>query len=208
MSTCPNEADITYAGSSAWCVSWSRLAGIAAFSGMLLWTLWSYSGGLLNVFLDVPSCVLMIGLSVGLLLTVFGWKGLCNAFGALVFSHTKAHNCADAVNFFRLAAVFALACGFLGTLIGLVAMLQNMSDPSQIGKSMALALLTQMYGVILAVLSYVAAVIIARPEPTTRTTDTLTRSALPVAGAMTAMGTLGCLMVFAIMLLSLAQFDG
>lgn len=44
---------------------------------------------------------------------------------------------------------FAGAMGMIGTLIGLVAMLLNMSDPSAIGPSMAVALLTTMYGAIL-----------------------------------------------------------
>ena len=34
----------------------------------------------------------------------------------------------------------------IGTLIGLVAMLMNMSDPSSIGPSMAVALITTLYG--------------------------------------------------------------
>jgi chemotaxis protein MotA len=38
------------------------------------------------------------------------------------------------------------AMGMIGTLIGLVAMLLNMADPSAIGPSMAVALLTTMYG--------------------------------------------------------------
>ncbi|MDL0087843.1 motility protein A [Campylobacter gastrosuis] len=41
---------------------------------------------------------------------------------------------------------FAGAMGMIGTLIGLVAMLMNMSDPSAIGPSMAVALLTTLYG--------------------------------------------------------------
>ncbi len=44
---------------------------------------------------------------------------------------------------------FAGAMGMIGTLIGLVAMLLNMSDPSAIGPSMAVALLTTMYGAML-----------------------------------------------------------
>ncbi|MBL0686731.1 MAG: motility protein A [Sulfurospirillum sp.] len=41
---------------------------------------------------------------------------------------------------------FSGAMGMIGTLIGLVAMLLNMTDPSAIGPAMALALLTTMYG--------------------------------------------------------------
>jgi chemotaxis protein MotA len=44
----------------------------------------------------------------------------------------------------------APAMGMIGTLIGLVQMLGNMSDPKSIGPAMAVALLTTMYGAILA----------------------------------------------------------
>ncbi len=46
-------------------------------------------------------------------------------------------------------AGLAGAMGMIGTLIGLVAMLLNMADPSAIGPSMAVALLTTMYGAII-----------------------------------------------------------
>ncbi|MCV2886090.1 MotA/TolQ/ExbB proton channel family protein [Aestuariibacter sp. AA17] len=45
---------------------------------------------------------------------------------------------------------FAPAMGMIGTLIGLVAMLQQMEDPSSIGASMAVALLTTLYGAFIA----------------------------------------------------------
>lgn len=45
---------------------------------------------------------------------------------------------------------FAPAMGMVGTLIGLVKMLMQMDDPSSIGPSMAVALITTFYGVILA----------------------------------------------------------
>ena len=44
----------------------------------------------------------------------------------------------------------APAMGMIGTLVGLVQMLGNMSDPKSIGPAMAVALLTTMYGAILA----------------------------------------------------------
>jgi chemotaxis protein MotA len=44
----------------------------------------------------------------------------------------------------------APAFGMIGTLIGLVQMLQNLSDPSSIGGGMATALLTTLYGAVLA----------------------------------------------------------
>jgi len=47
-------------------------------------------------------------------------------------------------------SAMAPAMGMIGTLIGLVAMLANMSDPKAIGPAMAVALLTTLYGAILA----------------------------------------------------------
>ena len=51
---------------------------------------------------------------------------------------------------FSAVGKYAPAFGMIGTLVGLVAMLANMDDPSSIGGGMAVALLTTMYGAILA----------------------------------------------------------
>ena len=45
---------------------------------------------------------------------------------------------------------YAPAFGMIGTLVGLVVMLQNMKDPSSIGPSMAVALVTTFYGAVMA----------------------------------------------------------
>ncbi|EJF07629.1 Flagellar motor component A MotA [Thiovulum sp. ES] len=50
------------------------------------------------------------------------------------------------ISMFDQLAALAGAMGMVGTLIGLVAMLLNMSDPSAIGPAMAVALLTTLYG--------------------------------------------------------------
>ena len=51
---------------------------------------------------------------------------------------------------FTTLGTFAPAMGMIGTLIGLVQMLQTMDDPSTIGPAMAVALLTTFYGSIMA----------------------------------------------------------
>ena len=53
-------------------------------------------------------------------------------------------------NVFRGMGTSAPAFGMIGTLIGLVQMLASMSDPSSIGPAMAIALLTTLYGAIVA----------------------------------------------------------
>ncbi|OOE55007.1 MULTISPECIES: flagellar motor protein PomA [Salinivibrio] len=54
------------------------------------------------------------------------------------------------IGFFKAMADIGPAMGMIGTLIGLVAMLSNMDDPKAIGPAMAVALLTTMYGALLA----------------------------------------------------------
>lgn len=56
---------------------------------------------------------------------------------------------ASNIKIFDQIAGFSGAMGMTGTLIGLVAMLMNMSDPSSIGPSMAVALITTLYGTII-----------------------------------------------------------
>ncbi len=55
---------------------------------------------------------------------------------------------------FTTMGTFAPALGMIGTLIGLVQMLQTMSDPSTIGPAMAVALLTTFYGAVMANLMF------------------------------------------------------
>ena len=51
---------------------------------------------------------------------------------------------------FKALAAYAPAFGMIGTLIGLVQMLRNMNDPSTIGAGMAVALITTLYGALVA----------------------------------------------------------
>jgi chemotaxis protein MotA len=53
-------------------------------------------------------------------------------------------------NMFKNMATVAPAMGMIGTLIGLVQMLANMSDPASIGPAMAVAILTTLYGAVIA----------------------------------------------------------
>ncbi|PIE56942.1 MAG: motility protein A [Desulfobulbus propionicus] len=63
--------------------------------------------------------------------------------------HIQARHVAGAEIFLSLGAI-SPAMGMVGTLIGLVQMLQNMNNPASIGPAMAVALLTTFYGAVLA----------------------------------------------------------
>ena len=54
------------------------------------------------------------------------------------------------IDIFKAIGDVAPAMGMIGTLIGLVAMLANMDDPKTIGPAMAVALLTTLYGAMMA----------------------------------------------------------
>ncbi len=61
---------------------------------------------------------------------------------------TQRH--AKSASVLRKMGEFSPAMGLIGTLIGLVQMLGNLDDPSTVGPSMAVALLTTFYGAVLA----------------------------------------------------------
>ena len=56
----------------------------------------------------------------------------------------------EAIAVFKSAAAYAPAFGMIGTLIGLINMLLKLSDPSALGPSMSVALVTTFYGTMMA----------------------------------------------------------
>ena len=56
----------------------------------------------------------------------------------------------QAAGLYEKAASYAPYFGMIGTLIGLINMLKNMSDPDTIGPNMSVALVTTLYGSMLA----------------------------------------------------------
>jgi len=69
---------------------------------------------------------------------------MTNELENLVDRHEQGKGILDAIG------KYAPAFGMIGTLVGLVAMLANLDDPSQIGSGLATALLTTFYGAVLA----------------------------------------------------------
>lgn len=64
--------------------------------------------------------------------------------------HQTLQRHAEGQAIFKAIGDVGPAMGMIGTLIGLVQMLSNMNDPKQIGPAMAVALLTTLYGALLA----------------------------------------------------------
>jgi len=60
----------------------------------------------------------------------------------------------EGANFYSDWATFAPAFGMIGTLMGLIGMLQNINDKSSLGLGMSLALVTSLYGAIMCYLIF------------------------------------------------------
>lgn len=190
--------------------------GLLSAVAMVIWSLWTGTGGNLSVYWDTPSVILVIGGSVftilctqaldkflglfsvvrrcflpkarsipqtielivrlGELARREGVLSLENALGdvkddfmasgiRLVIDGTAAPEIEQILTaelesmdqrhsqgkgILEVAAKYAPAFGMIGTLMGLVAMLQNMDDPKKIGPGMAVAILTTFYGAVIA----------------------------------------------------------
>ncbi len=89
-------------------------------------------------------------LKKGLMLAVDGTESellgaiMGNEMTALESRHEEGQN------ILKTMATFFPAFGMIGTLVGLVQMLSQMNDPSKIGPGMAVALLTTLYGAVVA----------------------------------------------------------
>ncbi|MFQ5411850.1 MAG: MotA/TolQ/ExbB proton channel family protein [Phycisphaerae bacterium] len=181
----------------------SALGGIIGF--FLLWGFMLVSGSdgyVAETFIDIPTMAGMLLLPITILLAIYGGAGIIDAFSYLFRKHAPGKTAADAVTFFQLWAAFALATGFLLTVVGLVIMLKNMDDVSKIGPGMAISLLSQLYGVFIAVACIACAAIIAQRHNGPISMQPLTRRAAGVAGITIVAGTMTGAIAFGILMLA------
>ncbi len=170
----------------------SRAVGVGLFLSIVAGVIWI--GGDFEAFLHLPGLVFVLGGSAALLLLTFGHDGCWTALrltvgGGRIAEHGDALRRGDPVAFFRLAAAYAFLTGLCGTLIGIIQMLSNVDNPAMIGSGLALALLTQFYGVLLAVLSLGLAAFQALRYPHETKLWQSTRLVVPAAAAAATVGT-------------------
>ncbi len=170
----------------------SRAVGAGLFLSIVAGAIWI--SGDFEAFLHLPSPVFVLGGSAALLLLTFGHDGCWTALrltvaGGRMAEHGDALRRGDPVTFFRLAAAYAFLTGLCGTLIGIIQMLSNVGNPAMIGSGLALALLTQFYGVLLAVLCIGLAAFGALRYPHETKLRHSTRLVVPAAAAAATVGT-------------------
>lgn len=104
----------------------------------------------ISAFLNFPSMFLVAGLSFFLLLGAHGKTFLAFIPEAIktIFSNPPEPN-PEFAQIAKDGEKFSLASGTMGVIVGLVALLGHLDDPSMIGPSMALSLLSVIYGLYL-----------------------------------------------------------
>jgi len=99
------------------------------------------------VFVNVPSLVIVLGLTFFALLA--SGSKIVSLLSLLTRKDVLPDELHDASYTVFMAGRYSMSAGVVGVLIGLVLMLGSMDDPAAIGPSMAICLLTALYGVIL-----------------------------------------------------------
>jgi hypothetical protein len=100
-------------------------------------------------FIDIPSAVIVLGLTLASLLAGFGGD-IGTGFKA-AFSSTADRDIIllGIAVFERGKSMAVISGGIIGTFIGLIIMLKNIDDPAALGPGMALGFLTTLYSLVL-----------------------------------------------------------
>lgn len=181
------------------------LLSVVGIFGVIAWVVFASTDGAIDVFVDWRGGLVVLAVPLLIMTAIFGWAAPIDAFFYVAGRRNDGGAARDAAHFFQLWAAFALACGFLVTLVGFVVMLANLDDPSKIGPGMAFALMSQLYGVCLAVFCVACSVVILRRYPAPESETRLARQAIVGAGATVVAGTLATLIAFGILMLAFWQ---
>lgn len=131
----------------------SRLLGISFSFAALAAAIMPYTS--VGSYVDVPSFLLVLGLVVGGLMASFGPRATLRALRqALESAPLPGRDVTDSMRLARHGYHLSWAAGGVGVLIGVVNILANLGDPSQLGGGLALALLSLLYGALFAELVF------------------------------------------------------
>ncbi len=105
-------------------------------------------GSPITMFIDVPSITIIIGGGFAMALMSFTVQEISNAFNHAFGSPGTKEEFQKSAYFWECMIRNLLLVGVLATTIGLVKMLTDLSDPEMISPSMAVAMLTILYSII------------------------------------------------------------
>jgi len=133
--------------------SLSRFLGIAITVAMLLLAVAPLSS--LGSFVDVPSALLVGGLVLGGLVASFGPVAIQRALRqAFERRPSVERDVRESLRLARHGYRLSWAAGAVGVLVGSVVLLTNLGGPAQLGGGLAVAILSLLYGALLAELGF------------------------------------------------------
>ena len=137
------------------------VACIGLLSGVSVVMFGIMLGSPLPIFFDVPSLIIGPGAAMMLLVATFGLGTVCSAFKSgfrSLFVASGSPQDPEQARVVKMVATsginYSMLTGFIGGLIGLIQMLQNMSDPTAIGPAMAVSLLSAFYAGVMVMFVY------------------------------------------------------
>jgi len=180
---------------------------VAILSVVTLIALWGASFYLssadsVSVLFNLPAVVVVAFSPVLILFAIYGWAAPIDALYYVFGKRSDRDIAREAAQLFQTWAALALACGCIATVVGLVLMLSSLDDPAKIGPWTAVALLSQLYGVCIAVACIACSAMILRRYPNPDAAAALARQSITGAGMTVVAGTITALAVIAILTLS------
>ena len=125
---------------------------IILFCGMIIGAIIT-SGAKIPHFVNIPSVVMVLGTTLILSLCNFSFAEIARFFRiARGKEEGSLEDVRNGVAYFEALRRYSVLSGIIGTFVGAISMLANLTDPSKIGFGAALSLITFLYGINLMVL--------------------------------------------------------
>ncbi len=112
-----------------------------------------FAGAVLGLYFNVPAFIIVVFLPAFMVIGVYGLQTFLRSF-RLVFDGTEAtsEQHVTGAALFSMLGRSLLLTGFITTMIGLIAMLGELREKSELGRTVAIALITLFYSLILMLL--------------------------------------------------------
>ena len=130
-------------------------AGVLLFAAAISLSI-MVGGGSVMALVNGPSMFIVVVGGLSLTLAAVGWGGFAAVLRSFFVREPRKAEVALAIVTLRLGAAFVLASGAIGMVLGLIAMLSNMDDPSMIGPGAAVALLSMLHAAIISAVAVAA----------------------------------------------------
>jgi len=143
------------------------LISLVIFLGGIILAI-TLAGASVLAFADLPSFVLVGIFPFLFISTLYGFKEMAQAFSMPFRKESNQDNFAKAYTFFQKYGNTTWLTGIIGVIIGIIAMLANLDDKSQIGPSVALAIVSLLYSALINVLVVIPFLLLLKKQMTTQ----------------------------------------